>query len=387
MNINWHTISKETFLNDYWQKKPILLKNALPHFPSPIEPDEVAGLAMESFIDSRVITNNGNKWQVAQGPFEDFNQFGERHWSLLVQGVDNWFDSVDELKSMVKFIPKWRIDDVMISYSTPGGGVGPHFDQYDVFIVQGIGKRQWQVGAVNKDIQHIEAATDLLHVQSFEPIINEIVTNGDILYIPPFSPHQGDTIDSSLAYSIGFRAPSSQELLSGIADHMIDQNLGLDRFTDKVIQEDISGFGLSAENITQLQKQVLDLVGDKVQFEQYLLTRLTSATRELNIEPLAEHIPADYGNELFNREIEIQKVLGVKMAISSNMENLTLFCDGESYPLTSQQLEFANKLINVSSSDILILKKHEFCIENSQLITTLINYGYFYILDEHELQG
>ncbi|MDC2888138.1 cupin domain-containing protein [Psychrosphaera algicola] len=99
-------------------KKPILLKNALPNFPSPIAPDEVAGLAMESFIDSRVITNSDNNWKVAQGPFEDFSQFGERCWSLLVQGVDNWFDSVDELKSMVNFIPKWRIDDVMISFST-----------------------------------------------------------------------------------------------------------------------------------------------------------------------------------------------------------------------------------------------------------------------------
>ncbi|MBU2881236.1 cupin domain-containing protein [Psychrosphaera sp. B3R10] len=387
MNINWQTISKETFLKDYWQKKPILLKNALPNFPSPIAPDEVAGLAMESFIDSRVITNSDNNWKVAQGPFEDFSQFGERCWSLLVQGVDNWFDSVDELKSMVNFIPKWRIDDVMISFSTPGGGVGPHFDQYDVFIVQGIGKRQWQVGAVNKEIEHIEAATDLLHVPAFEPIIDATVTNGDILYIPPFSPHQGETIESALAYSIGFRAPSSQELLSGIADHIIDQNLGLDRFTDTVINNDTSGFGLSPANITQLQKQVLDLVGDKAQFEHYLLTRLTAATRELNVEPLAERIPADYGNELFNSEIEIQKVLGVKLAISSDEENLTLFCDGENYPLSSQQVEFANKLISCSSSETLILKKHDFCIENSQLITTLINYGYFFILDEHELQG
>ncbi|WP_334313272.1 hypothetical protein [Psychrosphaera algicola] len=145
-------------------------------------------------------------------------------------------------------------------------------------------------------------------------------------------------------------------MLSGIADHIIDQNLGLDRFTDTVINNDTSGFGLSPANITQLQKQVLDLVGDKAQFEHYLLTRLTAATRELNVEPLAERIPADYGNELFNSEIEIQKVLGVKLAISSDEENLTLFCDGENYPLSSQQVEFANKLISCSSSETLILK-------------------------------
>lgn len=386
MKLNWQSISKDTFLKEYWQKKPILLKNALPDLPPLIEPEELAGLAMESFIDSRVVTAINNDWTLMNGPFEDFGQFGDQNWSLLVQGVDNWFESVDTLKRAVDFIPKWRIDDVMISFSTPNGGVGPHCDQYDVFIVQGVGTRRWQVGAVDRDIKQMEATTGLQHVAPFQPIIDCEVTNGDVLYIPPFSPHQGDTIQNSIAYSIGFRAPSSQELLSGFADHVIDNNIGLDRFIDTPSGDVLADFGLSHKDVEKMQQQIASLVADQSLIEQFLLTRLTAATRELNIEPLIEPLSINHTNSLFLQECEIQKVLGVKLALSQKSDVQTLFCDGEAFQISSHQLEFAQQLVSTSATELIKLKKNENCIENNQLLTTLINYGYFFIVNDDELQ-
>ena len=115
MNINWQSCSQQQFLKDYWQQRPILLKNAIPNFIDPISPDELAGLAMEDFIDSRVVQSNNSQWQVEHGPFEQFEHFGDSHWTLLVQGVDCWSAPVSELKSLVSFLPAWQIDDIMIS--------------------------------------------------------------------------------------------------------------------------------------------------------------------------------------------------------------------------------------------------------------------------------
>lgn len=387
MKINWQNVSKQEFIEKYWQKQPILLKNAIKDFDPEVDANEVAGLAMESFIDSRVITNNKDEWLVAHGPFDDFTKFGEHNWSLLVQGVDNWLPSVAALKNLVDFIPQWRTDDVMVSYSTPFGGVGAHLDQYDVFIIQGEGLRQWQVGAVDRAAKQVETATDLLQLAEFEPIIDEYVSPGDILYIPPFAPHKGVTIETSLAFSIGFRAPSSQELLSGFADFAIDNNLGHERYTDSQLTIDPKSFNLCPNQVKAMQSQVVEMLNDSELFEQFLLTRLTSATRELNVEPLEWKLSVEDGFELFSEEQVIAKVLGVKTAIFRGESSLALYCDGEKFELKPQQIEFV-ELLNTPSVDGQInLKKVQNCIENSQLLTTLINYGYYYIVDNDELQG
>lgn len=389
MVINWQSVSKQTFLKNYWQKKPILLKNAIPSEYLDIEPEEVAGLAMEAFIDSRVITNKDEQWHVNHGPFDDYSQFGDKNWSLLVQGADNWIGQVAKLKQVVDFIPKWRIDDIMISFSTPHGGVGAHFDQYDVFIIQGQGIRRWQVGEVDHSLEAREVSQDLLHVAPFTPFIDELVEPGDVLYIPPFAPHQGDTIETSLAFSIGFRSPSSQELLSGFADFTIDENIGLERFVDAEIDKDHlnGGFNLTDLHIAKMQQQVNELVNNKSLFERFLLSRLTSATRELNVEPLEEKYTEEETASLFYNSCTIAKVLGLKTAIYQNSDNYAFYCDGECFELSAQQLDFVTLLANCEEGAEIKLEKAHFCIENNQILTTLINYGYFYIVESDELQG
>ncbi|MEC5161925.1 MULTISPECIES: cupin domain-containing protein [unclassified Janthinobacterium] len=217
--------SLEHFLQHYWQQKPVVIRQGFQHFVDPISPDELAGLACEEEIESRLVYRKDGEWQAELGPFESYERLGERDWSLLVQAANHWSPQVAALVAPFSFLPKWRMDDVMASYATPGGGVGPHIDLYDVFICQGSGRRNWRVGERGNHRQFAAHAA-LLHTEPFEAIIDVELLPGDILYIPPGFPHDGVTIEHSMSFSVGFRAKSASDLLSGLADHLIDRELG-----------------------------------------------------------------------------------------------------------------------------------------------------------------
>lgn len=223
--------SVEYFLEHYWQQKPVVIRQGFQGFEDLISPDELAGLACEAQIESRLVYKTDGKWQAELGPFESYERLGERDWSLIVQAVNHWSPQVAALVEPFSFLPKWRLDDVMISYATPGGGVGPHIDLYDVFICQGSGRRNWRVGDRGNHRQFAAHAA-LLHTDPFEPIIDVELLPGDILYIPPGYPHDGVTIEHSMSFSVGYRAKSARDLLSGLADHLIDKELGGALFCD-----------------------------------------------------------------------------------------------------------------------------------------------------------
>ncbi|MDC8757096.1 cupin domain-containing protein [Janthinobacterium fluminis] len=217
--------SLEHFLEHYWQQKPVVIRQGFQHFKDLISPDELAGLACESQVESRLVYKTDGQWQAEIGPFESYERLGERDWSLIVQAVNHWSPEVAALVEPFSFIPKWRLDDVMISYATPGGGVGPHIDLYDVFICQGSGRRNWRVGDRGEHRQ-FAAHPALLHTDPFEAIIDVELLPGDIFYIPPGYPHDGITLEHSMSFSVGFRAKSARDMLSGLADHLIDNELG-----------------------------------------------------------------------------------------------------------------------------------------------------------------
>jgi len=273
-DIQWNNITKQEFLELYWQKRPIVLKGALPNFIDLTDENELAGLAMEDFIDSRIVEHKETGWQVSHGPFDDFSRWQNGRWSLLVQGVDCYLPEVKNLLSAVNFLPKWRIDDIMVSFSMPGAGVGLHLDQYDVFIVQGKGKRRWQAGEVDRSQCQDEVSTDLLQLKNpelFKPIVDEVLQAGDIIYIPPFSAHKGETIEPTLNYSIGFRAPNQQELLSHFADYLIENDLGLSRFQSLSTDIDEKSY-LPKSDVKEMQKLLLELVNDHELFSEFCHT-------------------------------------------------------------------------------------------------------------------
>ncbi len=210
------------FLRDYWQKRPLLIRNAFPGFVSPIEPEDLAGLACEEFALSRLIRHDRTRdaWEVRQGPFPEdlFPTLGERDWTLLVQDVDKWDADIAALLARFDFLPRWRIDDIMVSFAATGGSVGAHVDQYDVFLLQAQGHRRWRIDAGEHPPLGFRDDVELKLLREFTPTHDWVLAPGDMLYLPPGVPHHGIAEDPCLTFSVGMRAPSAAELMGDYID-------------------------------------------------------------------------------------------------------------------------------------------------------------------------
>tara|TARA_R110000744_G_scaffold262275_1_gene376824 strand:+ start:1375 stop:2529 length:1155 start_codon:yes stop_codon:yes gene_type:complete len=379
-SLNWGDLSPEIFLAQYWQKKPLLIKQAFTNFEDSITADELAGLAMEGEIESRIVSVNSKaEWQVDHGPFEDFSQYGETDWTLLVQAVNNWSRPTHDLLTPFTFIPSWRIDDVMVSFSTPNGGVGAHLDQYDVFIIQGSGKRRWQVGAPDSSLTTLIPHPDLKQVSKFEPIIDEITQAGDLLYIPPNHPHNGVSIENSVNFSIGFQAPSSQELWSSFADKLIDNNLGEQRFSDPERALSQTSFNITQHDKQQLKAFMLQQLDQEGFYEQFIGQYLTQGHHALEILVPVNDIDEEKLKDILSEpDILFMPVSGLKAAIINDNQT-TLYINGESFALDNNTLELAQHLAQQKPLTTKKLKSFTHCLKNTQLLTNVLNKGYWYI--------
>jgi 50S ribosomal protein L16 3-hydroxylase len=208
------------FLSTYWQKKPLLIRSAIPDFHSPISRDDLFSLAGREDVESRLITNFRQQWKMQHGPFGQLPSLARKNWTLLVQGVNLHDDEADALLNRFRFIPDARLDDLMISYATDTGGVGAHFDSYDVFLLQAHGQRRWRIGA-QKDLS-LQDSLPLKILRNFTPTQEFVLNPGDMLYLPPHYAHEGIAIGECMTYSIGFRAPSWQELGEAFMNFMAD---------------------------------------------------------------------------------------------------------------------------------------------------------------------
>ncbi|MDO8960653.1 MAG: cupin domain-containing protein [Methylophilus sp.] len=218
-------LTPEAFLAEYWQKKPLLIRQAIPQFEGLLTPDELAGLACEDEAQSRLVQFIKGQWQVTQGPMTEktFKRLPEKDWTLLVQGVNHFLPEATDLLSQFSFIPHARLDDLMVSYAPDGGGVGPHLDSYDVFLLQGSGKRHWKISQ-QTDFTLIENAP-LRILQNFETEQEWVMEAGDMLYLPPQIAHWGVAVgDDCMTYSIGFRAPKTQELAHEFLHYLQDRS-------------------------------------------------------------------------------------------------------------------------------------------------------------------
>ena len=215
-------MSPAKFLREYWQKKPLLIRNAFPGFVSPVQPEDLAGLACEDGVLARLIEHDraNDAWRVRHGPFAeaDFPGMPDHDWTLLVQDMDKWDADIRALLASFTFLPRWRIDDIMISFAATGGSVGAHVDQYDVFLLQGMGHRRWQIDARPNPPAAIRDDVELKMLRTFTPSHDWVLGPGDMLYLPPGMPHNGVAVDPCLTISVGMRAPSAAELLGDFVD-------------------------------------------------------------------------------------------------------------------------------------------------------------------------
>lgn len=215
-------LTAEAFLRDYWHKRPLLIRQAVPGIGDALTPAAMRTLACRDDVEARLIEGAGKRWRLAHGPFApaDFKRLPKTAWTLLVQSVDHHLPAAAELLRRFDFLPHARLDDVMVSYAVPGGSVGPHFDSYDVFLLQGLGQRRWQIGA-QTELDLIDGAP-LKLLRRFQPEQEWLLEPGDMLYLPPNYAHHGVAETECTTWSIGFRAPTAQELGQAFLGYLAD---------------------------------------------------------------------------------------------------------------------------------------------------------------------
>lgn len=280
-------MAPEEFLRDYWQKRPLLIRNAFPAFESPISPEDLAGLACEDGVLARIVAHERDtgKWMLRHGPFpeEMFPKLPDHDWSLLVQDVDKWDADIAALLPHFDFLPRWRIDDVMVSFAAPGGSVGAHVDQYDVFLLQAQGHRRWQIDDRPDPPLHYRPDTELRLLQRFNANHEWVLEPGDMLYLPPGVPHHGVAEDACLTFSVGMRAPSAAELMGDWVDAMIAEADDALRYSDPDLdlpddpnEIDAAAMDRVVEALNRLRMRDPDRLGDW--FGRFITTYRVGAT-------------------------------------------------------------------------------------------------------------
>ncbi|QLC24452.1 cupin domain-containing protein [Parasphingopyxis algicola] len=371
----------ETFLRDHWQKKPLLIRDPWNAWRNPLDPDELAGLACEEAVESRLVAHaadtDGDRWAAEHGPFRE-NRFGElppQRWTLLVQAVDHYVPEVAALIEPFRFIPDWRIDDVMASLAANGGGVGPHFDQYDVFLIQGLGKRRWQIGATCDDKSALLPHDDLRLLAQFEATEEWVLEPGDILYIPPGIAHNGVAVgDDCMTYSIGFRAPSRSQLIAHWADHVLAELTEDDRYTDPDLRLQGNPGEISAEAIAKLHAMVMERMGGRNAFARWFGEFSTSPKYpDIDWRPDAPMDAAEIRRRLEAGATLVRNPASRFSFVQKDAGGALLFVDGECFECSEESGAFVERLCaedSVATEPSLI--KSEPAME---LIRTLVDRG------------
>lgn len=384
--IDFGEIGLESFLRDYWQQKPLLIRQGLPGFFSPLEPDELAGLACEEEVESRIVLENGSSgpWELQHGPFSEhsFSTLPDSHWTLLVQAVDQYVEEVWEMLDNFRFIPDWRIDDVMVSYAAKGGSVGPHFDQYDVFLVQGLGCRRWQIGPLCDVNTPLRDDTKLGILTRFNAEQSYDLYPGDILYVPPGYAHHGVAQDDCMTYSIGFRAPSRAELLGRLADAEEMRESAFERLTDSRFDADICPAEIRSQDLAQVQTLLREAIDDP--------TRLAPWFGAMMTETKYNHCLPDAGPEDIESLLEllkpaqlVQRSPDSRLAFFRIEGNLLFFFNGEVIECcTSAAQELAIYLCEERVYDGGRLQAMDTTSDTRELLRSLLEQEVLMILDE-----
>ncbi|GAW85128.1 50S ribosomal protein L16 3-hydroxylase [Bathymodiolus platifrons methanotrophic gill symbiont] len=334
------SLSQQQFLQEYWQKKPLLIRQAFPGFQSPISPEELAGLACEPEIESRLIEQygeNDSAWQVTAGPLSesDFDRLPETHWTMLVQDVDKHLPELQTLLDPLRFIPDWRRDDLMISYATESGSVGPHTDAYDVFLLQAMGTRRWQLGDQPIHEAKLIDGLELQILAEFTPDQSWDLEPGDMLYLPPHFAHHGVALDECMTFSFGFRAPASVDMLDAVVNTLLEQELGKHRYQDPDLLLTPHGAEIDSLALARLKQMLHQAIDEAEPVLATVLGKFVSETKPslsaLAAEARAELPSIDELNAYFERGQLLQRNLYCRFAWSANEMGGQLFMAGESY--------------------------------------------------------
>lgn len=353
--INFKQIDTTQFLTDFWQKKPLVIRNALPGFKNILSPEELAGLSMEEDIDSRIVIATPNKppyWHLKKGPFleKDYQKLPQTHWTLLVQGVDRVIPELALLFDHFNFIPQWRIDDLMISYASEHGSVGPHYDNYDVFLYQAKGSRKWSLTTQQCNEQNALPDVPLRIMQAFNIEEEYILEEGDMLYLPPHVGHYGTALTQDcMTYSFGYRSYSARELWDSYGDHCAELNDVAEYYRDPNWAILNKTSELPRESWMQAKTALQNMLNDEQQLRSWFgcfATQLDPQAESFLPEPVSESTES-FVEELMSSE-GLTRHPSVRFAYYPKTETqaITLFINGCEWNLQNVDDELVKLIAN-----------------------------------------
>ncbi len=346
------------FKKDYWQEKPFFMPAAIDFEDDDIDVNELAGLALEEDVESRLIEQteplSNLQFKLSNGPFteDQLTVLPQSHWTLLIQAVDFYLEHFLALKHDFDFLPSWRLDDLMISISPNGGTVGPHFDQYDVFLIQASGTRKWELGQSCDEHTPLSEGNALSILKAFENQKTHECEVGDMLYIPPGVAHWGTaTSDDCVTISVGFRAPSHQEISESLFDEVIPQLTESQRL--KEVIELSSSTDLTANKNTQISNKQIESVKagliHQILNNEHLGLVLNRLMTEPKYPEQFEFISTDDAQTILDEYLENQSIVCFRpdsriaySELSSQLNNdstdILVAVNGESLSIKSNQL-------------------------------------------------
>jgi 50S ribosomal protein L16 3-hydroxylase len=369
------SLTPEQFLARYWQRKPLLIRQALPGFVPELDADDIAGLACDEMAESRLVTGSypEHDWRLRYGPFkeQDFSRLPETGWTLLVQDVEKHYPPLQTLLSHFSFLPRWRIDDLMVSVAGPGGSVGPHVDQYDVFLLQAEGTRLWQISESCDNA--LLPDCELKVLREFSADQEWLLQPGDLLYLPPGVAHHGIAQDQCMTWSIGMRAPSTADLLQGMGEWLAEKSDEGGRYRDPNLHARPKPGEIDSAAINQFR--ILLTASDfyEKEFPAFLgefLSRYRLAHEpagpETSISPETLVMQLNQGRKLRHNP-------WTRLLWTRSESGARLFAAGTGYECS---LNFARTLCDSDSLDLLSSALSD---EEQILICELINEGHLYL--------
>jgi len=355
--------TRDQFLEQYWQKRPLLVRGALADVPDTIRREELFTLAGRSQCRARVITapRTETPFRLQHGPFTHaaLDGFGADGWTLLVQEADRHNESCAALLERFRFAPNWRLDDLMVSYATDGGGVGPHIDRYDVFLIQAHGRRRWRIASTPLTEVRLTPGIALPLLENFRPDQEWLLEPGDMLYLPPLIAHEGVAVGECITCSVGFRTPDPRELCASFITRLSPDELDRIRYTDPDLQTPEHLGEIPEEAREQLRRKAQGLFAEGGAFDRWIGCFVTHPLREVGpvgtagvktIVELAHHL---------ERGMTLRRSAPSHFAwFRDRDENVRLFVGGEDYPLGSNGAEVAELLCGRRSLDAAALQPH-----------------------------
>lgn len=348
-------ITAEQFLSEYWQKKPLLVRNAMPEIANLLEPDDVMELALEEHVTARLIKQKDrdpNQWSVKSSPLlkADFQKM-PKLWTLLVQAVDHYSFDLAEMWKKFPFIPQWRRDDIMVSYAPQGGSVGKHFDFYDVFLVQGYGHRRWQLGQMCDAETASVPGQPLKLLPEIEVNFDEVLAPGDLLYVPPGLAHYGVAEDDCLTYSFGFRMPNVSDMMDRVGDKFSENESLRNPLTD-IIRDQISKAGeVTGNELEFLKEKIMQQLHNSNVLEDAIMSLMSEPKYPENL-PEAEEIGTGDLEEALDQGYSLMLEPASRLLYTEADGDVLFWANGEGIEISDT---FAAKLKQLADGEAILL--------------------------------